>query len=82
MSEVVTKLVVDWSKPEGHPDGVQSIPFTAEELEQRELDRIAAEAAEAERLIAEQAHADAKASGLTKLLALGLTEEEASALLG
>jgi hypothetical protein len=81
-NEIATKLVVDLSKPEGHPDRVQSIPLTAEELEQRELDRIAAEAAEAERLIAEQAQADAKASGLAKLLALGLTEEEASALLG
>jgi hypothetical protein len=81
-NEIVTKLVVDLSKPEGHPDRVQSIPLTAEELEQRELDRIAAEAAEAGRLIAEQAQADAKASAEAKLTALGLTAEEIAALKG
>jgi hypothetical protein len=82
MTEVVTKLVVDLSYPEGHELRVQSIPLTAEELEQRELDRIAAEAAEAERLIAEQAQADAKASAEAKLTALGLTAEEIAALKG
>jgi hypothetical protein len=81
-NEIVTKLVIDLSKKEGHPDRVQSIPLTAEELEQRELDRIAAEAAEAERLIAEQAQADAKASAEAKLTALGLTAEEIAALKG
>ena len=81
-NEIATKLVVDLSKPEGHPDRVQSIPLTAEELEQRELDRIAAEAAEAERLIAEQAQADAKASAEAKLTALGLTVDEITALVG
>ena len=81
-NEVVTKLVVDLSKPEGHPERVQSIPLTADELAQRELDRIAAEQAEAERLAEETAKNEAKASGLAKLLELGLTEEEANALLG
>lgn len=82
MSEIITKLVVDLSKPEGHPERVQSIPLTAEELSQRETDRIAAEAAEAERLIAEQAQADARASAESKLSALGLTAEEIAALKG
>lgn len=82
MSEIITKLVVDLSKPEGHPERVQSIPLTAEELSQRETDRIAGEAAEAERLIAEQAQADARASAESKLTALGLTAEEIAALKG
>jgi hypothetical protein len=57
-------------------------PLTPAELEQRELDRIAAEAAEAERIAAEEAAAAAKASALAKLTALGLTEEEALAIIG
>lgn len=80
MSEVITKLVVDLSKPEGDPDRVKSIPLTAEELAEREQMRIQAEAEQAAREAAEQAKADAKASGIAKLLALGLTEEEAQAL--
>lgn len=80
MSEVITKLVVDLSKPEGDPDRVKSIPLTAEELAEREQMRIQAEADQAAREAAEQAKADAKASGIAKLLALGLTEEEAQAL--
>ena len=81
MAEVITKLVVDLSKPEGHPERVQSIPLTAAELKQREEDRIAAEAAEAERLAAEQALADLKASAKAKLIAgEPLTAEEAGTL--
>jgi DNA-binding transcriptional regulator YhcF (GntR family) len=57
-------------------------PMTEEELAQREADRIAAEAAEAERVAAEEAAAAAKASALSKLTALGLTEEEALAIIG
>jgi hypothetical protein len=80
-NEIVTKLVVDLSKPEGHPDRVQSIPLTAEELEQRELDRIAAEAAEAERQAEEQRIADLKASAKAKLIAgEALTADEASVI--
>ena len=80
-TEIVTKLVVDLSKPEGHPERVQSIPLTAEELEQREADRIAAEAAEAERLQAEADLAALKASARQKLIAgEPLTEAEAGVL--
>jgi hypothetical protein len=80
-NEIATKLVVDLSKPEGHPDRVQSIPLTAEELEQRELDRIAAEAAEAERQAEEQRIAALKASAKAKLVSgEALTEDEASVL--
>ena len=56
------------------------IPLTAEEIAQMETDRIAYEEAQA----AAQAEADAKEaarqSGIAKLMVLGLTEEEAKAL--
>ena len=81
MTEVITKLVVDLSKPEGHPERVQSIPLTEEELAQRELDRIAAEEAEAARLQAEQEREALKASARAKLVSgEPLTEEEAALL--
>jgi len=57
-------------------------PLTAEEIAQREADAAAAAVAEAERVAAEEAKAAAKASALAKLEALGLTADEASALLG
>jgi hypothetical protein len=81
-NEVVTKLVVDLSKPEGHPERVQSIPLTAEELEQRELDRIAAEEAEAARLQEQADLAALKQSAQDKLKALGLSDLEVAALTG
>jgi hypothetical protein len=80
MSEVITKLVVDLSKPEGHPERVQSVPLTEEELAQREADRIAAEEAEAARVAEEAARAEAKASAEAKLAALGLSVDELKAL--
>ena len=82
MTEIITKLVVDLSKPEGHPERVQSIPLTEEELAQREADRIAAEAAQAEREAAEEALAAVKASAKAKLIAgEPLTAEEADTLI-
>ena len=81
-NEIVTKLVVDLSKPEGHPERVQSIPLTAEELEQREQDRIAAEAAEAVRLQEQADLAALKQSAQDKLKALGLSDLEVAALTG
>lgn len=57
-------------------------PLTPAEIEQREADAAAFAAAEAERLAAEEAKAAAKASALAKLAALGLTEEEAQAIVG
>lgn len=56
------------------------VPLTAEEIQQRELDAIAAATAQAEREAAEAAEADAKASAQAKLAALGLTNEEIAAL--
>ena len=56
------------------------VPLTAEEIQQREVDAIAAATAQAEREAAEAAEADAKASAQAKLAALGLTQDEIAAL--
>jgi sugar-specific transcriptional regulator TrmB len=80
MSEVITKLVIDASLPEGHPDKVQIIPLTEDELAEREAMRIQAEADQLQREAEELAQAEAKASAEAKLAALGLTAEEISAL--
>ena len=82
MSEVITKMVINASLEDGHPEKVQIIPLTEEELAQRELDRIAFEQAEAQREAEETARAEAKASAQAKLAALGLTEAEMKAILG
>lgn len=75
MSETLTKVVVDCSTGEQ-----QVIPLTAEEIAQREADAAAFAAEQAARDAEAAAAAEAKASGIAKLLALGLTEEEANAL--
>jgi hypothetical protein len=75
MSEVLTKVVVNCAT------GEQSVvPLTPEEIAQREADAAAFAEAEAARLAEAEAAAAAKASALSKLAALGLTEEEANAL--
>jgi hypothetical protein len=75
MTEILTKLVVDCST------GIATeVPLTAEELAQRETDRLAYEAQEAERLAAEEAKETAKASANAKLTALGLTADEIAAI--
>jgi len=56
------------------------VPLTQEEIQQRELDAIAAATAQAEREATEQAAADAKASAQAKLAKLGLSAEEIAAL--
>ena len=56
------------------------VPLTPQEQAQREADAAAAAAAEAERIAAEEAKAAAEASAIAKLAVLGLTEEEAAAL--
>ena len=75
MTEILTKITVDCAT------GIETIePLTAEELAQREVDRIAYEASEAVRV---QAEADAQAlkdSANAKLAALGLTADEIAAI--
>jgi sugar-specific transcriptional regulator TrmB len=80
MSEVITKLVIDASLPEGHPDKVQIIPLTQEELAEREAMRIQAEADQLQREADELAQTEAKASAEAKLFALGLSADEIAAL--
>ena len=75
MTEVITKLVVDCSTGEA-----TEVPLTTEELAQRETDRLAYEAQEAERLAAEAEKETAKASANAKLAALGLTADEIAAI--
>ena len=75
MSEVLTKLVVDCSTGEQ-----QIIPLTPEEIAQREADAAAFAEEQAAREAEAVAKAAAKESGIAKLLALGLTQEEAEAL--
>ena len=76
MSETLTKIVVNCET------GVQEvIPLTAEEIAQREADAAAYAAQKAIDDAAATAAAEAKASGRAKLLALGLTEAEANALI-
>jgi hypothetical protein len=75
MTDTPMKLIVDCATGES-----TTVPLTAEELEQRELDRLAWEAQEAERKAAEEEKENLKASANAKLLALGLTEAEVAAL--
>jgi aconitase B len=61
---------------------VIEVELTPEEIQQRKADRIAAEAAEAERIATAQALADLKASAKAKLIAgEPLTEEEAATII-
>ena len=69
------KVIVDCSTGES-----VTVPLTTEELEQRELDRIAYEAEQAERLAAEAELQALKASANSKLAALGLTADEIAAI--
>lgn len=75
MSETLTKLVVNCATGEE-----QVIALTAEEIAQRQADATAYAAQKAIDDAAAEAAAEAKASGIAKLLALGLTEDEANAL--
>jgi len=75
MSETLTKIVVNCET------GVQEIlPLTAEEISDREASAAAYVIQKAAEDAAAEAAAEAKASGLAKLMALGLTEAEANAL--
>jgi hypothetical protein len=81
MSETPMKVVVDLSKPEGHPEREQYIPLTAEEIAQRDADAAAAAEAQAAREAEAAALEALKASARAKLVAgQPLTEEEAATL--
>jgi hypothetical protein len=70
-----TKLIINCATGEE-----TIVELTAEEIAQREADAAAYALQKAEQDAAAEAAAEAKASGLTKLMALGLTEAEANAL--
>jgi hypothetical protein len=73
---MATKLVVDCST------GITTeVELTAEEIAQREADAAAWAVELAEREVEATAKAEAKASAVAKLAALGLTEGEVAALL-
>jgi aspartokinase len=75
MTDTPMKVIVDCSTGES-----VTVPLTAEELEQREIDRLAYEAEQTARLAAEAEQEELKESANAKLLALGLTEAEVAAL--
>lgn len=65
-----------------YPDGrTEEREATLEEVAQREADEIEFARVTAEREAAEAARAAARESALAKLAALGLTEEEAAAII-
>lgn len=75
MTEQFLKAVVDCSTGE-----VSMIPLTEEEIAEREAAALAYAAEKATADAAAAAKEAARQSGIAKLLALGLTEEEANAL--
>ena len=70
-----TKLIVNCTTGER-----TELELTPEEIEQHEKDALALAERQAEAEAEATAKAEAKASGIAKLLALGLTEDEANAL--
>ena len=76
MTEILNKVIVDCATGES-----TTVPLTEEELAQREVDRLAFEEEETARLAAEQEKTALKESANSKLLALGLTEEEIAAII-
>jgi len=69
------KVIVDCATGES-----TTVPLTEAELAQREIDRVAYEAQQAELEAAQEAQEALKASANAKLLALGLTQAEVAAL--
>jgi hypothetical protein len=82
MTDRPTRIEVDCSLPEGHPEKIKIIPLTDEEIAEREamMAQASLEQAERERL-AEEKEIN-KQNGKLKLAALGLSEAEITALLG
>ena len=80
MSETPVKVIVDLSKPKGERESI--VPLTAEEIAEREAMALQAAEEEAQREAEEQAKIAARESAIAKLEALGLTEDEALAIVG
>lgn len=75
MSETLMKVIVNCET-----GVISEIPLTDEEIAQREIDAANFAAEQAEREAAEAAAVASKNSAFAKLSALGLTDEEISAL--
>ncbi len=75
MSETLTKIVINCETKEE-----TIVPLTAEEIAQQEATATAFAEAQAAAEAEAAAKEAAKSSGIAKLLALGLTQEEAEAL--
>ena len=72
-----------WTITTTYPDGrTEQRQATPEEVAQREADIANAEAQEAERAAAEKQAAQTLLDGMSKLIALGLSEPEAAAVSG
>jgi hypothetical protein len=80
MSETPVKIVVDLSKPKGQRESI--IPLTDEEIAERDAQAVQAKKDQAAEDKAAAGIEAKKLSGRTKLLDLGLTEAEVTALLG
>lgn len=76
MTNTPIKVIIDCATGES-----TTVPLTEEELAQREIDRVAAEAQEAERLAVEEKLATDKAAGIEALKSLGLTDDQITALI-
>ena len=77
MSETPVKVVID-----AKAKTTKYIPLSAEEIAQREADAAQSAIEQAQSEADEQEKADDKATALSKLEALGLTEDEALAIVG
>ena len=64
------------------PEGIEEVDLTAEEIAQKEIDEQNAIAEKQAKEAEEQTKKDAQARGNQKLLDLGLTQAEATALTG
>ena len=64
------------------PEGIEEVDLTAEEIAQKEIDEQNSIAEKQVKEAEEQTKKDAQASGNQKLLDLGLTQAEATALTG
>jgi len=80
MPDTPVKVIVDLSKPKGQRESI--VPLTAEEIAERDAMAIEAQAEQEAREAEEAAKVAAKESAIAKLTSLGLTEEEALALVG
>ena len=80
MSEIPVKVVVDLSKPKGERESI--IPLTKAEIAERDAMAIQAESARVEREAIAEQKATHRQAGIDALVALGLTEDQITALVG